>query len=381
MAEHYEVVSNAPGFGKRLVDSIKGILVGFVLFIGAFPLLWWGENRQNLADFVKQGTFVASSAAPSVAPNTLVKTTGKIHSDESAIDSKYLISPADMKFLKVGRDVEMYAWKEEKKTEKRGDKEVTTYDYKKEWTSMPDDSSRFYDPANHANPPIGEKGETFQVRTASIGALPFDAGKADLHGSKELQVTEAMLNVESESILQPSGGLIYVPYGVTKGMSNIREVVKNPEIGDLRLSYTFFPNDVEGSAVGDWDGQKIAPHLYSETHTYLGAYPGSLQEFQATLESEHRTTSWIIRIAALFMLWLGLNMILGPIVTVVETIPILGGAGKGLISLVTGVIAFVLWTLTILLANLWLVLLVVGVIAVAVVIFLKRGKKQAPAPA
>lgn len=381
MADHFEVVKDAPGFGSRLVDSIKGILFGFLIFVAAFPLLWWGENRQNLADFVKNAVLIESKAPPSVAPNTLIKTTGKIHSDESANDSKYLAAPAGAKFLKVSREAEMYAWDEDKKTEKRGDKEVTTYDYKKEWTGSPSDSSGFYEPSNHSNPPMSERDETFQVGTATIGALSFEAEKTDLHGSKDLNVTEAMLNIESPSVLQVAGGKIYIPYGVTKGMTNIHSASKTPEVGDLRLSFGFFPNDVEGSVVGDWDGGRISPHPYGETDTYLGAFPGGLAEFQAKLASEHRMMTWIIRGVALLMLWMGLNLILGPILTIVESIPLVGGAGKGLISLVTGAIAFVLWILTILLANLWLILLALLVIVAAVLFYTKKGKKPAPVSA
>ncbi len=367
MADHFEVVSDAPGFGSRLLNSIKGILVGFVFMIAAFGLLWWGEGRQNLAEFVKKGTLILSTQPATVAPGTLVKTTGRLRSNEEVNDDKYLNLGAQ-KFLKLRREVEMYAWKEDKKTEKRGDKEVTTYDYRKEWTRMPSDSSRFYDAAGHVNPKMSEEGTSFQVKTASIGALAFEADATDFHGSKDLAVTETLLKKDAANQRQLSNGAIYIANGVS-----------TPEVGDLRLTYSYFPNDVDGSAVGDWDGQKIVPHRYRATETYLGAYPGSLEEFQARLQSEHTLMTWIIRIASFLLLWAGLNMILGPILMIMDSIPIVGGAGRFVISLFTGAVAFVLWLLTLLLANLWLALVIVGVLVVGLMIYAKISKKPAAA--
>lgn len=371
MTDHFEVVSNAPGFGSRLLNSIKGIFVGFVFMIAAFALLWWGEGRQNLAEFVKKGTLILSTQPATVAPGTLVKTEGRLRSDETINDDKYL-NPGAQKYLRLNRDVAMYAWKEDKKTEKRGDKEVTTYDYHKEWTRMPSDSSRFYDAAGHVNPKMGEEDTSFQVKTATIGAMAFEANATDFHGAKELAVTEALLKKDETGQRQLSNGAIYI------GSKN---AATTPEVGDLKLTYSYFPNDVDGSAVGDWDGKQIAPHRYRGTETYLGAYPGTLDDFQARLQSEHTLMTWIIRIASFLMLWAGLNMILGPILMIMDSIPIVGGAGRFVISLFTGAVAFVLWLLTLILANFWLALIIVGVLGAGLMIYGKMKKKPAAVPA
>jgi len=381
MADHFEVASDAPGFGSRLMNSIKGIFFGLIFFVAAFPVLWWGEGRQNLADFIKQAVLISSDKAPGVAPNALVKTTGRIVSNESVNDEKYLLPHPSLKFLKLSRDVAMYAWKEDKKTEKRGDKEVTTYDYRKEWTGHPADSSRFYDPNGHQNPPMGEEDAAFQVKTAKIGNLAFEADRADLHGSQKLDVNESLMNPSSPSVVQASNGSLYIPYGMQKASMSTRKAASATEVGDLRFEYSYFNNDVDGSLVGDWDGQKIVPHIYKDSHSYLGAFPGSLNAFQSQLQKEHTLMTWIIRLGALFMMWLGLTMMLGPVFTVLESIPVVGGAGGFVIALVCGLIAFTLWVLTILLANLWMVLIVMAVLLIAILIFSKRRKKSAPSTA
>jgi hypothetical protein len=364
MPDHYEVVSNAPGFGSRFANSIKGIFVGFLFVGGSLALLWWGEGRQNLAEFVKKGTLIASTQPATVASGTLVKTAGKIHSSEIVNDDKYL-KPGAQKFLAIRRSVAMYAWREEKKTEKRGDKEVTSYDYRKEWTSMPSDSGRFYDGAGHQNPKMAEDDASFQVKTATIGSLAFEADRTDFHGGRDLAVTEALLQQDPSSVRQLSQGEIYIPYGVSPATPSPHNAAAAPEVGDLRITYSYFPNDVEGSAVGDWDGSKIVPHLYRETR----------------LQAEHNLITWIIRIATFLMLWMGLNLILGPILMVMDSIPIVGGAGRFVIMLFTGAVALVLWLLTLLLANLWLALIVVGVLVTGFLVYGKIAKKKPAAAA
>ena len=53
------------GWGSRIIDSIKGVLFGLLLFVIAFPLLFWNEGRavrraQDLAE--GRGAVVEASA-------------------------------------------------------------------------------------------------------------------------------------------------------------------------------------------------------------------------------------------------------------------------------------------------------------------------------
>jgi hypothetical protein len=394
MADHYRVERDAgPGqsFGSRLGDSIKGILFGIVIFVLAFPLLWWGENRKNEAEFIDEAQMISSDATPGVKAGTLIKTTGPFSTTENLNDALFLNASGNQ-FLTLNRKVEMYAWVENKKTKKEGKKEVTTYDYEKKWVSSPQDSGKFYDASNHANPIMTEKSEHFKVGNAQIGKLTFDADKTTFHGTKDLTITEDMTNKAHPKGLQVVSGQIYIPHEgkpkapaldpysfsatPTPPPAAARNVTASPEVGDLRVTYTFFPANSEGSLSGSWDGNKIVPHVYDKSNTFLGAYNGGLAEFRAELEHQYKVMSWVIRIAALLMMWGGLNGILGPVLLFIDVIPVVGGVGRSLISLITGAIAFVLWGLTLLLANLWLVLLV-SVILIAGIVFL--AKKKSPA--
>ena len=44
MSDSFSVVSSQSWFG-RIFESIKSVVFGLILFVVAFPLLWWNEGR------------------------------------------------------------------------------------------------------------------------------------------------------------------------------------------------------------------------------------------------------------------------------------------------------------------------------------------------
>lgn len=372
MVDHFRVVSNSPGFFSRFGDSVKGIFIGLVFFALAFPLLWWGEHRKNEAEFVDEAQAINSETDPALASGTLVKTTGRIGTDEAINDDDYLATDGAPRYLSLKRSVEMYSWKENKKTEKEGDKEVTTYDYVKAWDSSPEDSGKFYDGQGHLNPPLSESERAFQVSDATIGMIQMQAATAEFYGMKDLPVTEEMLLKEEG--LTVGGGKIYRPF--SEGAK--RDPMKTPQVGDVRLSYSAYFADQNGAVVGRWDGTKLVPHVYDGNETFFGVFPGTLEEFRAELNSQYKMLLWAVRIGAFLMLWIGLNLILGPVLMLMDSIPILGSVTRIAVTGITFGLAFILWGLTIILANLWLVLLLGVAIMVGIFFYAKRKGAMVP---
>lgn len=374
MPDVVRVVTKQKGFGGRLADSIKGIFFGFILFLAAFPLLWWGEGRQNLAEFVQKATAAEAKGTPVVTESPLIKVTGTVSSDQSVTDPEFLSGTTRENVLQLERNAQMYAWDEDVKTEKEGDNEVKTYTYTKKWTSWPDDSSGFNAPQGHENPPMPVKDDSFRVQTARVGELEFDAANAEFYKLGDMKLERERVLPRSagrQTVLGNGGKFIFLP--LTAG----RNPEADQQVGDIRISYDYYPAGKVGTVVGDWDGGRIVPHVYRKTGTFLGVFPGSAEHFAAHLESEHRMVTWLIRIGSLLMMWIGMNMVLGPLLLVMERVPILGAVGRGIIGIVTGVLAFVLWLLTLILANLWLVLLVIAALVTIAVIVAKRKKKEA----
>src|SRR5208337_768512 len=114
--------STSQSWGSRLMESIKGVLVGLVLFIAAFPVLWMNEgcavkNAKGLDEGEKKVMSVKADAVVDTANNgKLIHLSGMATTDELQTDKNFGIS---QKGIKLIRKVEMYQWKEESHSEKK----------------------------------------------------------------------------------------------------------------------------------------------------------------------------------------------------------------------------------------------------------------------
>jgi hypothetical protein len=87
---------------------------------------------------------------------------------------------------------------------------------------------------------------------------------------------------------------------------------------------------------------------------------------------------WILRIVGFVLMWIGLSLILGPISAFLDVLPFLGKVGRGLIGVITFVIALVLSLITILISMIFhnTIALILLIIIVIVVIYLLVGRKK-----
>ena len=151
--------TTSQGWFSRIVDSIKGIVVGLGMTVVAFPILFWNEGRavqtaQSLEEGAGAVVSVSADRVDAANEGRLVHLTGTSAASAPVRDEDFGFStPA----LKLVRKVEMYQWKEEEKSETKkklggGEETVTTYTYEKAWSSDPIDSSQFQEPSGHENP-------------------------------------------------------------------------------------------------------------------------------------------------------------------------------------------------------------------------------------
>ena len=149
MSEVFTEVTNESWFG-RIGSSIKGIIIGLLLFVIAFPLLWWNEGRAvNTAkkiNFAKDNIVLASAAdIDKTNENKLIHISGKATTGETLTDATFGVS---VKAIKLLRKVDMYQWEEKKESTSKkklggGKKTKTTYTYTKQWTPKLINSSSF----------------------------------------------------------------------------------------------------------------------------------------------------------------------------------------------------------------------------------------------
>jgi hypothetical protein len=384
------------GWGQKIGDSIKGVLIGILLFIASFVVLWMNEGRIDISEVIAgDAVDISATEVDTVNEWKLVSVTGALSSTERLGDPTFL-NLGD--YLVLNRTVEMWAWKEISQTEtekKAGGSEETktTYTYTTEWTSMPADSSSFHDNSpQHQNPPMKYKSETFYVNTAKVGVYPVEIRNMSLPGGKAVTLESSSLVYGKGTGAKLDGGYIFVPatpYSYYGSSSS----VASPKVGDLRVKYTALPNNIDVTAFGKLDGGKLVPYtatkkLKRDAKIYH-ARAGSKEEAIAALHGEHTTTGWILRIVGFLLMWFGLGLLFGPITAILDVLPFLGNISKTLISIVTFFMALVLTITTIIVAMIAhsvvglivTVVIVLAIMTLIVMLILKRKDKKAAAAA
>ena len=171
-------------WGSRLGDSIKGIIVGIILFIVSFPLLFWNEgNSVKVAKALEEGRGATVEVADinKIDPandGKLVHMTGDATTQDVLKDTEFGIEYNGMMLY---RHVEFFQWvekthEETKKNMGGSETTVTTYTYEKRWCDKPVDSTTFKE-AGHANQVFYSVSDAEQrAENVKYGAFKFSPG-------------------------------------------------------------------------------------------------------------------------------------------------------------------------------------------------------------
>jgi len=360
------------GYGQNIIKSILAIPFGMILFLASFVVLWTNEGRVNLGKVAEMASVVNAGTVEPAAEGKLVAVTGNIETATPIGDPEYL---RPSYYVALYREVEMYAWVEEKetKTEKKtgGETiETITYRYEKKWTSDPKPSSEFKYPAEHANPAMAVQSAKFYARDARVGSYAFDPQAAGLPSSRPISLS-------TENVIVPSRGQVAANEYLVIGQGTLT----GPAIGDLRISFEAVETGKQATLFGKQDGSSIAAYFHKGKTRLFRLESGTREEAIAELKTEHKITGWILRLLGFLLMWIGLSMFLAPISTVLDVLPFLGNIGRGLIGVVTFIIALVLSIVTIIVAMILhnvIALVIFIAAAVVIILVLTRGKK-APA--
>jgi len=95
-----------------------------------------------------------------------------------------------------------------------------------------------------------------------------------------------------------------------------------------------------------------------------------------SLESSEKTIWWLLKIATLLLFGFGLYSLLGPLLLVLDAIPVLGNIGKTGLFIVCLIIGLIFTVLSSLIIAFWYIILI---ILVALVAYLIYAKQQSPA--
>ncbi|WP_295456677.1 TMEM43 family protein [uncultured Thiodictyon sp.] len=332
--DSYTEVTSESWF-SRIGGSFKSIAFGLLLFIAAFPLLWWNEgNSVERYNSLKesQGVVIAV-AADAVNPSNdgrLIHVKGLATTDETLKDDVFgVTAPA----IVLQRVVTMYQWKESEKTETKeqlgGTKTTTkTYSYSKQWSGDPINSSQFKHAAGHTNPVMPYKSQTFQATNVRLGAFRLTADQVGrLSGAQVLPVQALQMRAPlPDKTPTRMGDGFYLGNNVA-----------DPQVGDLQVSFKVIkPADV--SIIAQQQGNTFIAY-----HTKSGGDVDLLQmglldanAMFAIAQRENTVMTWIIRAVGFLLMWVGLGMILSPLSVLASVVPFLGD----LIAMGTGLLAF-----------------------------------------
>jgi hypothetical protein len=307
-------------------------------------LLFWNEGRavqteRSLAE--GRGLVIAADAARIDPANEgkLVHVSGEVKAGAPLRDADFNITA---NALRLVRTVEMYQWKEESKSETRktlggGEETTTTYTYNLVWEDHRIDSSQFKRRDGHENPPMRYQRLAATAGDATLGAFrPGAAVLSQLSASQELRVDAAAAAALSGKVsgpVQASDGKLYLGANPS-----------DPKAGDLRITFRTMPNGPV-SLIGRQTGADFTEYQTQAGDKLLMARSGlmSAPEMFKAAEQENRILTWVVRLVGVIIMFLGLVLILKPLVAVADVVPFIGsilGAGAALVAAVlTAVVA------------------------------------------
>ncbi len=355
-------------YGKRIMDSIKGIFIGIIIFVISFGLLFWNEGRVNLANIARQAQPAAADTVDASLDSTFVAASGKLSAEKLLGDAKYL-QPGT--YVSVKRKVDVYAWVEKASSEsnvKTGGSEetTTTYTYEKQWVNKPANSNNFKITEGHTNAAKTLPNATYSSSDLTVGAYALDSSKLTFPDATSLELKPELLQLESDMIVA-NDEYVY------KGNATYAA----PQVGDLRIAYDVVDSGIDATVFGQIDGEKISQYTDEKTGKILyRAFESDKSGAIQILQKEYKRMMWIFRAVGFLLMWIGLSMLFGPISTLLDVLPIFGSISRSAIKFVTFIVSLVLTILTILLSillhNIYAVIVIIVLIVGGAIWWLKK---------
>ncbi len=441
MADSNTVVTTQSYF-SRIGGSIKGIGIGVILFIVAFPLLFWNEGRsvRRYDTLKKVGKDVISVASDKVDPaneGKLIHFTGKTATPDVLMDPVFQIS---YNGIALRRKVEMFQWVENASSETKkkvgGSTETTTtYTYSQQWSEAVVDSSNFNQREGHVNPPMNYKADEFVAKHVTVGAFTLPENMiSSISGEQSYAIDEAAAApvlaaiptayrlLDGTGYYIAAGDAIGTPAGcapkvaaaaaqtvgtvtnaVTNAVTNPQNAAQNAQqtgntianaavgtnrpavIGDVRVTFYVTPQQKDVSIIAQQAGNTLTTYT-TKTGTYSKLTSGvkSAEEILLSDKKANAMATWLLRLLGFLLMYGGLKKVFGPLGVLADVLPFLGSLvrmGTGLLSFL---IALPCSLVTIAIA--WIVYrpvlgIILLVIAVGAIVMLFKNRKSAPAAA
>jgi hypothetical protein len=279
--------------------------------------------------------------------------------------------------LRLKRQVEMYQWKEEEKTETEknvggSQTKKTTYTYHKEWSSTPIDSGKFKAAQDHRNPPMPVRSTTIDSQDVKLGAYRIDPALLDNVGA-----FKPFAPTTTPDGYQAVGDTLYRAQNPS-----------DPVIGDIRITFSAVPAQTM-SVVAMQASGILAPYHGAAGYQVGLAEPGIVTADIMVKEKkqEEHTLTWILRGVGFVVMLIGFLLIGGPLGALAAFLPFLEGIVDVGVFLIAFMISVPLTLLVIAVA--WFAhrpllsigLIVVGIAAAVGLRMMRRSRPRRPVSA
>ncbi len=358
-------------WGSRIANSFMGVLFGLLLIPLSIWGLWWNEGEPDLSKLAQASIAVDAQQVNTDTEGKFVAVTGTISAVGTLADEPWM-QAGD--YISLYRRVEMYAWQENTSTTETedtiggGSTTKTTYTYTQGWTESPANSNGFEYPSGHENPTKPFESQSKSVDRANIGAYTITAQQIALPSGET--ITPQPVNL-------PEGYVVNGMYIFSRAGAE-----SNPKIGDVRISIDALNSGIVVTALGKQQGNTITKHTEQKQDFYR-VFIGSRDDALATLHTEYLVRIWMIRIIGMLGIFIGLQLIVGPVGRILGVIGILGRAVDGIFGIINAILAFAIGTTVIIISqifhNIWLLLIAIAIIVGVTVYYLrKRSNKLGP---
>ncbi len=356
---------------------LKRIIVGLLLLVIAFPLIFWNEGRavkRKKALNIGEGMVISVSNQKIDPENEgeLVHVTGFATTNEILSDPVFLVQT---NAIFLSRDVEMYQWVEIQRTVQKEDETETYFTYSKEWRSSLIDSSDFEREYTHENPDhMPYETKLFTAKNVQVGV--FHLSSSLINSIEGFQPFILPDHTESPQVFDRK-------IHKEKNGYYLGNNPNEPRIGDLRVSFRrIVPQDV--SIVAGQRKDTLIPYWVNEDSTLEELRMGthSAEKIFQKARTENLIVTWASRIVGFFFMLFGFMQFLNIFSDAGNDVPILDDfidvieVGAFLSSaLLGGIFFFITVTLAWLIYRPWLggTLLAMAVI---LIVFKKKELKR-----
>jgi len=306
--------------------KIGNIAGGLILLLASFPFLIW--NEKHWAGYAKDLKII-SQEVKTVNANIedpsynqkLIHISGQASTDETVKDP---ITGIQEHALKLQRLVNMYQWVEYKETKNNQE----TYRYIKEWRDRLVDSSHFNEAATHQNPttfPLLT--QTFFPEKTILGAFIIPQDLLDkLPAEKDLTLTSII--TKAPELISINKNVSIIENAIFLGNNNA-----HPDIGDIKVNYKIAEVGPL-SIIAQQHNNSLAKH-WLKGNSYWFIESGMLSADAVVWRAYDRasTTTWLLRLMGLIMVWFGLLALISPLSKLLSFIPFFGFVVDGIIQI------------------------------------------------